>query len=215
MKKIFTVLFGVCVLSVTAQEIASKKFFWGIAAGIEQHRLSVQNIPSKTLAPESSFAGAERTGSPGALLGAFARWKLTRDMAIQQELLFSYAQNKVRFYPKNTSEKYCFMDVEIPLHLVVTNARKHLPIRASFLFGGRIGWNFASNYSDKLNLLRERMAADIGLGAEIRLRKYRIQPDIVYSYGLNNLHDYRNTLFDPGISNVVRDRITLRILVWR
>lgn len=215
MKKIFTVLFWACLLSVSAQEIAPKTFFWGIAAGIEQHRLSVQNFPSKAMAPESLLAGAERTGSPGALLGTFFRWQLTRDLSIQPELLFSYAQNKVRFYPENTSERYRFMDVEIPLHLVVTNTRKRLPLRASFLFGGRIGWNFATNDSDKLNLLRERLAADIGLGAEIRLKKYRIQPDIVYSYGLNNLHDYRNTLFDPGISNVVRDRITLRVLVWR
>ncbi|MCC6282134.1 MAG: outer membrane beta-barrel protein [Saprospiraceae bacterium] len=215
MKKIFIVLFWAFGLSVAAQEIAPKTFFWGVVTGIEQHRLSVQSIPLKVMTPESPLAGSERTGTPGALLGAFVRWQLTRDLAIQPELLFSYAQNKVRFYPENILGRYRFMDVEIPLHFVVTNARKQLPLRASFLFGGRIGWNFAANTSDKLALLRERMAADIGLGAEIRLRKYRIQPEIVYSYGLNNLHDYRNTLFDPGISNVVRDRITIRVLVWR
>ncbi len=215
MKKIFTALFSIYTFALTAQEPAPKAFFWGLMTGIEQHRLSIQSIPSKVSTPESPIAGAERTGTPGALLGAFGRWQLTRDLAIQPELLLSYAQNNIRFFPEGAREPFRFMDMEIPLHLVVTNARKPLPLRASFLLGGRIGWNFASNSSEKLNLLRERIAVDIGLGAEIRLRKYRIQPEMVYSYGLNNLHDYRNTVFDPGISSVVRDRITIRVLVWR
>lgn len=192
-----------------------KKFFWGIISGIEQHRLSIQSIPSKVSTPESPAAGAERTGTAGAVIGTFGRWQLTRDLAIQSELLCSYARNRVRFIPENIREKYRFLDVEVPLHFVVTNTRKTLPLRASFLLGGRVGWNFASNPTDKLSLFSGRTAADVGLGAEIRFNGIRIQPEVVYSYGLNNLHDYLNTAYDPGISSVVRDRITLRVLVWR
>ena len=215
MKRIFIAIFLFYAGLLVAQEPEPKTFFWGVVAGIEQHRLSVQSIPSRGSTPESPAAGAERTGNAGALLGAFWRWQMTRDLAIQPEMLFSYAQNTIRFHPENTREKFRFMDIEMPLHLVVTNASKPLPLRASFLVGGRIGWNFANNSSDRLYLIRERLAVDIGLGAEIRLQKYRIQPEFVYSYGLNNLHDYRNTIFDPGISSVVRDRITVRVLVWR
>lgn len=215
MKKYLLVLFSACVQPLLAQEDAPRRFFWGMLAGIEQHRLSIQNIPSKVSAPESPVAGAERAGTAGVVLGTFGRWQLTRDLAIQSELLCSFAQNKVRFQPANTQEKYRFLDLELPLHLVVTNTRKRLPLRASFLLGGRVGWNFAANPMDKLSLLSGRTAADVGLGAEIRLSNYRIQPEVVYSYGLNNLHDYLNTEYDPGVSSVVRDRITIRILVWR
>jgi hypothetical protein len=215
MKNFLVVLFCSYALHLSAQQEASKRFFWGAIAGIEQHRLSIQSITAKVSTPESLWAGAERTGTAGAMAGAFGRWQLTRDLALQSELLFSVAQNTVRFRPEGTSEQYRFADVELPLHFVVTNSRAKLPLRASFLIGARVGWNFASHLSEKLNLYGGRTAADIGLGAEIRLQKYRVQPEVVYSYGLNNLHDYLNTAYDPGISSVVRDRITLRVLVWR
>lgn len=215
MKKLLVLLLCVFVQHLFAQQDAPKRFFWGMLAGVEQHRLSIQSITSKVSMPDSPMAGAERSGTAGGMLGAFGRWRLTRDLAIQSELLCTYAQNQVRFSPENIREKYRFLDLELPLHLVVTNTRKTQPLRASFLIGGRIGWNFASNPTDKLSLLSGRTAADVGLGAEIRLSRYRIQPEVVYSYGLNNLHDYLNTTYDPGISSVVRDRITIRVLVWR
>lgn len=215
MKKILVVLFCTYALQLVAQQEVQKRFFWGAVAGIEQHRLSVQTFTSKTTAPETLLAGAERAGTAAPVLGAFTRWQLSRDLAIQTELLFSAAQNTIRFFPEASSETYRFLDAEIPLHFVVTNTRKNLPLRASFLIGGRVGWNFASNSSERLNLYSGRTAADIGLGAEIRFQKYRIQPEVVYSYGLNNLHNYLNTLYDPIISSVVRDRITIRVLVWR
>ena len=215
MKKLLVVLFYAYSLQLVAQQEKPKHFFWGVLAGIEQHRLSVQSITGKTNTPEALLAGAEKAGTAGALLGAFGRWQLSRDLAIQTELLFSAAQNTIRFFPQGGSETHRFLDAEIPLHFVVTNTRKNQPLRASFLVGGRVGWNFASRTSEKLNLYSGRTAADIGLGAEIRLRKCRIQPEVVYSYGLNNLHNYLNTAYDPSISSIVRDRITVRVLVWR
>lgn len=215
MKKILFLLFWACLQRLPAQQEMPKRFFWGLLAGVEQHRVSIQSIASKVSKPDSPNAAADRTGAAGAVIGAFGRWRLTRDLAIQSELLCAYAQNGIRFSPENVRENYRFLDLELPLHLVVTNTRKTQPLRASFLIGGRIGWNFASNPADKLGLLSGRTAADVGLGAEIRISRYRIQPEVVYSYGLNNLHDYLNTTYDPGISSVVRDRITLRVLVWR
>lgn len=215
MKNILLILFCAGTWPVFAQEVSVKKFFWGVVAGIEQHRLSVQSINNKVSAPDSPAAGAERGGTAGALAGIFGRWRLTRDLAIQSELLFSLAQNKVRFSPEGVHEQYHFMDAELPLHLVLTNRAKNHILRPSLMIGGRIGWNFASNPSDRLNLYQNRTAVDIGLGAEIHLQNFHIQPEVVYSYGLNNMHNYLNTPYDPGIKSVVRDRITLRILLWR
>lgn len=215
MKNIFLILFWAFSWPAFAQEVSVKKFFWGVVAGVEQHRLSIQSINNKVAVPDSPVAGAERGGTAGALAGVFGRWRLTRDLAIQSELLFSMAQNTVRFRPEDAQEKYHFIDAELPVHLVVTNRAKNNVLRPSLMVGGRIGWNFAANPSDRLNLYQNRTAADIGLGAEIHLRHFHIQPEVVYSYGLNNLHNYLNTLYDPVIKSVVRDRITLRIRVWR
>lgn len=215
MKNIFLILFCAGSWPVFAQEISVKKFFWGVVAGVEQHRLSIQSISNKVAAPDSPAAGAERGGTAGAVAGVFGRWRLSRDLAIQSELLLSVARNKVRFHPEDTHEQYHFMDAELPLHLVVTNRAKNHVLRPSLMIGGRIGWNFASNPSSRLNLYQNRTAADIGLGAELHLRNLHVQPEVVYSYGLNNLHNYLNTQYDPAIKSVVRDRITLRILVWR
>ena len=122
MKNILLILFCAGTWPVFAQEVSVKKFFWGVVAGIEQHRLSVQSINNKVSAPDSPAAGAERGGTAGALAGLFGRWRLTRDLAIQSELLFSLAQNKVRFSPEGVHEQYQFMDAELPLHLEIGRA---------------------------------------------------------------------------------------------
>ena len=67
----------------------------------------------------------------------------------------------------------------------------------------------------RADLLRERLAVDAGMGVEIRLKKWRLQPEFVYSLGLNNLHNISNTPYDWVVGRIIRDRFTLRLLIWR
>jgi hypothetical protein len=133
---------------------------------------------------------------------------------LQQELCLSTLQSKVNFYPGG-EEYYRFTDLELPLHFVLTNpADEDSRVRGSFLLGARVGWNFAAQNGDNLQLLHERLAVDAGLGVEIRLKNWRLQPEFVYSFGLNNLHEVTNAPYDWVAGRIVRDKLTLRLLIW-
>ncbi len=189
-----------------------KRFVLGGVIGFEAQLLGIQTLDG--LEPEQTAVLSDRLGN-GISIGGFGRWQLLPMLAIRQGLALNRVQNTVLFRPHGTV-RYEFIDVELPLHFVVTN-RTHepFPLRASFLFGGRVSANFASPATHHLLLLRERFAIDIGLGVEIGKNKWRFQPEFVYSHGMNNMHDFSNSDYDWLVGRVVRDRMTLRVLVWR
>ncbi len=77
-----------------------------------------------------------------------------------------------------------------------------------------MGWNFADNPSNLLKIAQERFALDLGLGAEIKVGRWRLQPAFVYSHGLNNLHLIQDAQYDEVVGKMVRDKLSLRISVW-
>lgn len=212
MKKIFLTAWVCWAGILSAQQQPGRSFVWGGIAGFETQLLNVQAI--NTNAQEQIKVDAGRAAHGGSL-GVFGRWGLWKGMFLQQELNFSTLQSKVDFYPGGV-EYYRFTDLELPLHFVLTNpVDEDSPVRGSFLLGARVSWNFASQNGDNLYLLRERLAVDAGLGVEIRFKKWKIQPEFVYSFGLNNLHDVTNAPYDWVVGRVVRDKLTLRLLVWK
>lgn len=211
MKNISLSAFLFCVGQLAAQHETPRSFTWGAMSSFETQLLGIQSLDFNE--PEQAQVSAERA-SRGGGVGLFARWQLWRGLAVQPELSVSTLRAKVRFQQEG-SEYYRFTDVELPLHFVLTNQDGHFPLRGSLLLGGRVGWNFAAQPSDNLSLLHERLALDAGLGVEISLKNWRLQPELVYSHGLNNLHDVINAKYDWAVGRVVRDRLTVRVLVWR
>ena len=211
MKKIILIAWICCAGSLEAQQQADPSFVWGGLAGFESQFINIQSISVNAQEHMSVDAGR---AVPGGCLGVFGRWGLTKGLSYQQELTFSTLQSRVDFYPDGT-EYYHFTDVELPMHFVLTNsADPDAPLRGSFLLGARVGWNFAEQTSSKLYLLHERLAIDAGLGVEVRLKKWRLQPEFVYSLGLNNLHNVTNAPYDWVAGRVVRDKLIFRLLFW-
>ncbi|HRI58885.1 MAG TPA: porin family protein [Saprospiraceae bacterium] len=211
MKKILLISLICWAALLPAQQQATRSFVWGGMVGIESQLLNIQS--TNTSDPEQMRVETGRT-TPGASVGVFGRWQIGNGIFAQQALSISTSQSKVDFYPGGT-EYYRFTDLELPLHLVLTNpANEDSPVRGSFLLGMRVGWNFAAQNSDNLQFLSERLAVDAGLGVEIRLNNWRLQPEFVYSLGLNNIHDVTNAPFDWVVGRVVRDKLTLRLLIW-
>ncbi len=211
MKKILLPGFVFCVGFLSAQGGMNKSFVWGATLGFETQLLGVESVETD---PEEIWAEAGRAAHGGSL-GIFGRWRLCRGLSVQPALSFSTLQSEVIFHPDG-SQYYRFTDVELPLHFVLTNPSEgDFFLRGSLLFGARVGWNFASQNADNLNFLSERLALDAGLGAEIRLNRWRLQPEFVYSYGLNNIHHFTNAKYDWATGRAVRDRLTLRVLIWK
>ena len=212
MKKLLCAFLFLGPLLLRGQQPTQSPVF-GFLLGFDSQILGIETLDG--LEPERTAVLSDRPSAGGGV-GVFGRWPLLSGLWLQQEAVLSVAQNRVLFRPDGPV-RYRFVDVELPLHFVVTNlsAGRAFPLRGSFLFGGRLGWNFAPDPTDRLRLYRERVALDLGLGVEISAKTWRIQPELVYSHGMNNLHSVTNTTYDGLVGRVVRDRLTLRVLVWK
>lgn len=204
-------LFAACL---QAQEVSKRVFQWGGWLGYD-HSYLVPQTYDEARPRVPNWPGPRNF--KGLNVGVFGRWPFAQGIAFQPELGLAWASQGFAYQPAGEEEhqvRYTFADVELPLHLVITNPFGRLPLHGSFLLGGRVSWNFARNAAEKLpfQLLHERLALDAGLGFEIHLSpKWRLQPEFVYSHGLNNLLDVQSAAL---LGRVERDRLTLRVLVW-
>ena len=211
-KIIYCTLFCLLASFSQAQEQQNRGFQWGLSVGAETQSLGIE--PTDRLGPKETWVGSDRN-KPGATLGIVGQKDIWRGLAFQTGLSFSYTSNLVKFFP-NTAQTYHFTDLELPVYLSVTNQKaSKAPLHAKILFGPRFGWNLGRNAGDKLQLLRERMAIDLGLGVEIRLGKWNLSPEMIYSHGLNNLHDFVGTEYDFQVGRVIRDKLAFRVVLMQ
>ena len=215
MKKI---VFAVWLFSATGlfsqQAADSQSFSYGFVAGAELQTLNIQQQPLQSGRP---FIPNQNLTGTGASLGMWAQWRVFSALEVRQGLQISLLSNAIRFETpdgQTQRDRYHFADLELPLHFVLSNQLQHLPAKALILFGGRASWNLADGRSSAaLNLLPERFAVDLGIGAGFHIGNWSIQPELIYSYGLNNLHDFQNSPYDWAAGRVLRDRLSLRVVV--
>lgn len=219
MKPIVYTLLILCFFYQAEAQVVSgptKNFSYGAFIGLEHHSMGA-SLNTKWQAGDPSVAFEPK--SPGFSIGAFSRWAIWPGFAFQPELGISYTQNQARLQNKQeTVQKtnYRFANLEMPIHFVISNPGSTLPIRGIILFGGRFGMNLIDNYHPEgISLLREHWALDLGLGAEFLLKNIKIQPEMVYSHGMNNLHDFENSVYDWTMGRIVRDRVALRVLILK
>jgi len=212
MRKFSALPFLLLSLQILAQSKENKHFAIGFFAGLETQSLGLEPLGGQR--PEDLAALAGRT-KKGVSAGVFAQKPLRRWLHFQPELSFSYIENQVIFLPDGP-KTYRFFDAELPLHFIVSDWRRsEFPLRGCVIFGGRMGWNFSKNPSSLLKVSQERFALDLGLGAEIKIKRWRLQPAFVYSHGLNDLHFLDDAKYDDVVGKMVRDKLSLRILVWK
>ncbi|MBL7803512.1 MAG: hypothetical protein JNL02_07245 [Saprospiraceae bacterium] len=206
-------LISLCVFSGLGAQTSSGEQgrSFSFFAGVESHLLG-------------AGAGIWKEGDPyidfqhdaiGFTLGFAARFPLLPQLFVQPELAFSYNRHQAVLWADNRPTgalRYNFADIELPVHLVLSNPVGRLPLRSSILFGGRMGLNVASPHPDGgIALLRERFGVDLGLGAEFRWGKWRLAPEVIYSHGMNDLHSDTGSPYDRAANRIVRDKISLRI----
>ena len=212
MKNIFLLLF--CLLSAVSygQEQEKNTVQWGFSLGIETQTLGIEALDRKTGESAAVVSGPNK---PGAVLSIIGRKKIWHGFAFESGMSLSYNHNRVEFTPGGSSI-FQFTDLELPVYFSFTNQEKSvLPLRGKVLFGAHTSWNLAQNAGDRLQFLRERLGIDLGLGVEVNLGKAKLYPTVIYSHGINNLHDFTGTEFDYFVGRAVRDKLAFRVVVER
>ncbi|MFN4256847.1 MAG: outer membrane beta-barrel protein [Saprospiraceae bacterium] len=217
MKKLlhFLLLAAAPVLLFGQGDERPRRFLLGALVGFESQTLDWTTLPGGD-PDEPARVWADRP-KPGASIGVFGAWHLSKSVAVRPQLVAAFTRNRLFFRAGDqsvTARDYRFADLELPVHLVFTNPKGRLPVRGSILLGGRFAWNFAQNQpAEGLRLYHERFALDLGVGLEIHFGKLRLRPEVLYSYGLNNLNDAVETPEYWRIGKAVRDRVSVRVLV--
>lgn len=212
MKKFILLLNCLLTTLLFGQEKQNNSVQWGISLGIETQTLGIEALDRKIGETSAVLSGPNK---PGAVLSFIGRKQIWRGLAFESGLSLSYNHNRVNFTPDG-SQNFQFTDLELPAYFSLTNQEKSvLPLRGKVLFGARVGWNTAQNRGDRIQFLRERLGLDLGLGVEINLGKVRLFPTVIYSHGINNLHDFTGTEFDYFVGRAVRDKLAFRVVLER
>ena len=117
MKKILLTALVCWAGLLPAQQAGVRSFVWGGMVGFESQVLGIQS--TSTSEPEQMHVETGRAAH-GACMGIFGRWPLWKGVFLQQGVSLSTLQAKVDFYPDGP-EYYRFTDLELPLHIVLTN----------------------------------------------------------------------------------------------
>lgn len=211
MKNIVPVLFLFHALCCYGQTPENQRFAFGYTLGAEMQSLNVGLFSERSSGP---FISSESPGF-GAGAGVWVQWKLLPVLHFRPGLHLHYTTNTIRFWADNGEverRQYPFAEIEIPAHFILTSAIQRLPVQGMILFGGRLSVNTAAARENTLlQLLPERLGLDVGIGAGFRWRNWAIQPELIYSYGINNVHDFTNRPYDWSVGRIFRDRLSLRV----
>lgn len=198
-------------IQIHAQSKANGRFVIGFFAGLETQSMGIQALDARE--PEEATVQPGPIGM-GSSVGLLARKHLWKGLFFQPGLSVSSIKNQISYRTEGL-EPYHTLEAELPLHMVLTNWNSNdFPLHGCILFGTRMAWNFAENSTERLTIAQERFGLDIGLGAEFRIGKWQIQPAIVYSHGLNNLHRIDDAQYDIVVGRIVRDKLAFRLSFW-
>ncbi|MBL7825007.1 MAG: outer membrane beta-barrel protein [Saprospiraceae bacterium] len=199
----FFILFSVLL---SAQKVP----VWVFSIGFESQSLGIEPLDSREPDKASVLSGRP---SPGISVGMAYKHLIWRSVYLQPGISFSSTRNKVSFR-QDGEAVYGFHELEAPLHLAIYNSTStNARIRAKVLIGGRFGWNFASNPDDRLSFYNNRFGLDLGLGMEIQAGRLLLSPEVLYSHGMNNLHNFTGKKYDYLVGRVVRDKVSFRLAI--
>lgn len=216
MKKIVLAFFLLSSGAVVAQQAANAPFQYGFSAGAEFQTFSMGLLPHQ---PGDPYRSYRHDGGAGVSVGLWGNWSILPALSLRPGIQLAHTSGTIQYQWEDGqifTWKYPFTELEMPIHFVLSNTFRRVPVQAKVLFGGRFSWNLSAEPADApLHLLAQRLGLDIGLGAGIRLGAWTLSPELIYSYGLNNLHDFRNTPYDWTVGRILRDRVGFRVIVGR
>lgn len=211
MKKILLAIMLSSCWPAFGQQPDKHRFSYGFDAGVDVQTISLAVVRDN---PSGYYATGGRPGV-GAVAGIWSQWSITPALHIRPGLNLAYTANQVNFWSGDglaAQRTYAFAEAELPLHFLWTGPLRRLPFKNVIVFGGRVSWNVAAEPDEApVRFLPERFGLDLGLGAGFTWGKWTFQPELIYSFGVNNIHNFTNSAYDWAVGRVFRDRLCFRI----
>lgn len=227
MKRLF--LIGI-VLSMTQYAIGQKfeKNNFGILLSSDFNYLKPTYSDWKEAGIQDELNAVTTQQKLGFTCGLLYKFNLTERLSLIPQTLLSIQESNLNFDVENEEnhrEVIALAAISFPIHLVWTK-HNNKKVNPSITIGGRFiqditnrkepPANSAFLYTDyKLAVKKFDMTIDLGTGLEIPLKKMTIKPELLYSFGLVNLKDSGEGIYNSAISSLNSDKISFRLLFYR
>lgn len=170
----------------------------------------------QTNLPDSTGARIWAQNQGGLSMGLVYHKAIDPRISIRPQLNITFLDNIVMYEDNDGTsvQKDIFPAfVEIPIHLHFTN--KALSNNISVLFGVKLTKSLNGKPDSEFILRDSFTSAEFGLGKEFELERFRIAPEVSYSFGLENLFRY-STLpaFSTGIEQLTLNQLSIRVLFY-
>ncbi len=208
MKK--TLLFSLLLMRFAAfGQTDDARFGLGVSLGVLQQDLLLtpSNVPIST-APTVISKGA------GFELAILARYRLGRHWSLRAipGVTFREFTLLYRFPSGYVEKKNETVELSLPLHVVYKFAAmgRWTP---SLLVGVQVSQIIDEGNSESRVLLQKtNFGVDVGIASEITTRHFVCRPELVYTFGINNLAAVSNNPYNSAIQNLRRDGLLLRLI---
>ena len=217
MQKIFQLLIlFLSVQNLSAQTDSSPKLVeYGIMMGAHLGHLKTDLSDWESAGISNELRSLETQNRVGFSLGILAKIRISQLFSIVPQANLTFLDGRLNYDLESQNDHQESLEavlVEFPLHFVFTHS-KYKRVNPSIFFGGRYAYDLrdAEDTDFKLQLKKHDFMLDLGTGLEIKLKRFKVKPELMYSLGLANLKDSGEAFFNSAIEGIYRDRIALRV----
>lgn len=213
--KILLALLVITQFAFAQAPVSPKTFPMGIILGTDFSHLQARSGPISNSPLE--YTTLETEARLGFNLGILYRFQLNESFDIVPQAILSFQENTVDYRTQNqTIEKTTIqpLTVELPVHIVFTKDFDK-KISPSVSLGARYIHDITKREGDyQQDLKHNDFAIDLGGGLEINFNKFKMKPELLYSFGTTNLRNNNNDLLDYEIGRIIRDKLSIRIVFY-
>ena len=200
----------------SSPDFFNKKVSFGIVTGIGQSVFKTTESNWAQTNLRDTFNSVQSKNGLIVILGQEAKVKLNSFISYRQRILLNFESSTLEFDTKKGGmQKLKLQNVVIaaPIHFMFqSNYEKYRP----FIFlGSTLKYNLGQNkdVKDKFQIKPFDMTVDLGIGIEIKMKKFLIAPEINFSKGLFNIQNNIGTSYSKTISKLSRQNVLFTIAV--
>jgi hypothetical protein len=200
----------------SGNDFFNKKVSLGIVIGIGQSVFKATESNWAQTNLKDSFNSIKSKNGVLVIVGQEVKVKLNNIISYRQRILLNFESSTLEFDNKKSGiQKLNLQNVVItaPIHFMFqSNYEKYRPF---VLLGSTLKYNLGQDkdVKDKFQIKPFDMTVDLGIGIEIKMKKFLLAPEINFSQGLFNIQNNIGTNYSNTISKLSRQNVILTIAV--
>ena len=200
-----------------AQNTSTKKAEFGILLGTNISDLILPDYDATFIEQEYNVSALSTSSNYGFSLGVLGKYNINSRWSVSPQSILSFKESSLLYHFVNgehQTESIEAVNVEVPFHIVYTSAKSE-KVNFSATIGPRYIHHLAAD-SESLNLdlKSSSLSFDIGAGAEIKSKHFKMKPEIMVSMGLLNLKNEGNDIYNGAINSLKEEVLTFRLLFF-